>query len=149
MTDAYLTRPATASDLDVLAPMLSSAFASPAKVILPRGHIGDSIRFRRSELEHWYLQCVTEKGGSGTDQGQRRLMVVCEKPTDPNDQGIPIGFCQYEIVEPGMREGVYTAKLPEMAPFPAGGDKEQYYLWKEMIWETRKAAMGHCRHGSE
>lgn len=147
MTDAYIARGAHSADLDMLAPMLSQSFAEPTIVIMPRGHTADSIAYRRAELEHWFLQCTTETGAgnAGTAVGQYRLMVVCEK-ADPQR---PIGFCQYEMVEPGMRHGEFSAKLPPMPPFPKGGDKEQYYLWKEMIWHTRKAALGHRRHASE
>lgn len=147
MTDAYITRGARRSDLDQLAPMLSLAFSVSAKVILPRGHTEDSIRYRRAELEHWFLQCTTETGpgNAGTEVGQYRLMVVCPKE-EPEK---PIGFCQYEMVEPGMKHGSFSAKLPPMPPFPEGGDKEQYYLWKDMIFHTRKAALGHQRHASE
>ncbi|CAO1636855.1 unnamed protein product [Sympodiomycopsis kandeliae] len=146
MTDAYIARGAVRADLDVLAPILSQSFAEPARVILTRGHTDDSIAYRRAELEHWFLQCTTETGAgnAGTAVGQIRLMVVCDKK-EPN---APIGFCQYEMVEPGMKHGQFSAKLPAMPPFPAGGDKEQYYLWKEMIFETRKAALGHCRHAN-
>lgn len=147
MTEAYLTRGAKRSDLDHLAPMLSLAFADSAKVILPRGHTEDSIAYRRAELEHWFLQCTTETGAgnAGTTVGQTRLIVVCRKE-EPEK---PIGFCQYEMVEPGMEHGKFTATLPRMPDFPKGGDKEQYYLWKDMIFQTRKAALGHCRHASE
>lgn len=146
MTDAYLCRGAQSRDLDVLAPMLSEAFAKPALVILPAGHNEESIAYRRSELEHWFLQCVSEtgQGNQGTTVGQRRLMVVCHK----DDIEKPVGFCQYEMVEAGMHHAEWTANLPAMPVFPRGGDKEQYYLWKDMIYETRRAALGDRRHAS-
>lgn len=156
MTDAYLTRGALHSDLDTLAPMLSLAFAEPALAIFPRGHTADSIAYRRAELEQWFQQCETELGvdeagrpNAGTTAGQRRLMVVC--PREGPGRDVPIGFCQYEMVEPGMKhaESSADANLPPMPPFPEGGDKEQYYLWKDMIWHTRRVVLGHCRHASE
>lgn len=147
MTEAYICRGAVYKDLDILGPMLSEAFAKPALAILPRGHNEESIAYRRAELEHWLLQCETEigPGSQGTTVGQRRLMVVCPKEQVHE----PLGFCQYELVEAGMRHAEWTAKLPPMPPFPTAGDKEQYYLWKDMIYETRKSVLGDRRHASK
>ncbi|CAO1630759.1 unnamed protein product [Parajaminaea phylloscopi] len=146
MTDAYVCRGATSEDLDGMAPMLSEAFAIPTMAILPSGHNEESIRYRRGELEHWYLQCMTEtgRGAQGTTVGQRRLMVVCPK----DDPSRPIGFCQYEMVEPGMRHCQWSAQLPPMPAFPHDGDQEQYYLWKDMVYETRRGALGDQRHAN-
>lgn len=146
MTDAFFCREARHADLDYLAPMLSEAFAKSAIVIFPRGHTADSIVFRRGELEQWYLQCMYEQGpgNAGTDAGQRRFMVVCKK----DEQEKPIGFCHYERVDPGMKHATWEVKMPEMPPFPEGGDKEQYYLWKDMIYETRRAVVGDRVHAS-
>lgn len=147
MTEAFVCRGARHSDLDRLAPMLSDAFSRSAIVIFPRGHTEDSVAFRRGELEQWYLQCDTEigPGNAGTDAGSRRFMVVCRKGQEDE----PIGFCHYERVEPGMKHVTWAAEMPEMPPFPQGGDKEQYYLWKDMIYETRRAVVGDRLHASQ